>query len=313
MSTSEKFRWLALGLLGVLTLSSLLGYLLSVRVQSAGTRATVVNLQARVRSWWVMVAILALAYLGGRGATIMLFAILSFMALREFVTLTPSRPGDHRALSVAFFVLVPVQYLLIYFRQYDIMAVLIPVYAFILLPAFSALAEDTVQFLERSAKLQWGVMISVFCISHAPALLLLDIPEHPGAGGLLLFFLLFVVQISDVLQYVFGKLLGKTPIAPVTSPSKTVEGFMYGGLAATVLGASLWWVTPFGPLAAAGFAAIIVLCGFLGGLVLSAVKRSLGAKDWGQLIEGHGGVLDRLDSVSFAAPVFFRLVKHFYT
>jgi phosphatidate cytidylyltransferase len=153
----------------------------------------------------------------------------------------------------------------------------------------------------------------VYCLSHAPALLLLGIPGYEGREVLLLFYLLFVVQISDVMQYVFGKLLGRTRIAPVVSPSKTVEGFVGGGLSATAIGAAMWWITPFTPAASAAMAAAIVIMGFLGGLTLSAVKRSLGAKDWGVMIEGHGGMLDRLDSVCFAAPVFFHLVRFFYT
>jgi phosphatidate cytidylyltransferase len=155
-------------------------------------------------------------------------------------------------------------------------------------------------------------MITVYCISYAPALLLLNIPGFEGQNLLLMIYMLMVVQISDVLQYVFGKLLGKHKIAPRVSPSKTVEGFIGGGASATAIGAALWWITPFSPLQAAGMAAVVVVAGFLGGLALSAVKRSIGAKDWGSMIEGHGGMLDRLDSVSFAAPVFFHLTRYFF-
>jgi phosphatidate cytidylyltransferase len=150
-------------------------------------------------------------------------------------------------------------------------------------------------------------------LSHAPALLMLDIPGSAGQNALLLLYLLLVVQMSDVMQYVCGKLWGTTKIAPVVSPSKTVAGFVGGGLAASGIGAALWWITPFAPWAFAAMAAIIVIMGFLGGLTLSAVKRSLGAKDWGVMIEGHGGMLDRLDSVYFAAPVFFHTTRYFYT
>jgi phosphatidate cytidylyltransferase len=139
------------------------------------------------------------------------------------------------------------------------------------------------------------------------------LPLTQARNGLLLFYLLLVVQMSDVMQYVFGKLFGKTKIAPVVSPSKTVEGFVGGGLAATVIGGAMWWITPFTPLQSAAISAIIVIMGFLGGLTLSAVKRSLGAKDWGVMIEGHGGMLDRTDSICFAAPVFFHVVRWFYT
>ena len=168
----------------------------------------------------------------------------------------------------------------------------------------------TGDYLTRVAKIQWGLMLAVFCISHAPALLMLDLGGTPPVY--LLFFLVTVVQMSDVLQYVFGKLFGRTKIAPNVSPSKTLEGMIGGGLAATGVGAALWWITPFSPLEAAGMAAAIVVAGFFGGLVLSAVKRSLGAKDWGAMIEGHGGALDRMDSVTFAAPLFFHLVNYFF-
>jgi phosphatidate cytidylyltransferase len=167
--------------------------------------------------------------------------------------------------------------------------------------------------VERTAKIQWGLMITVYCVSYAAALLLLNIPGYEGADALLIFYLLLVVQLSDVLQYVFGKLFGRTKLAPVVSPSKTVEGLIGGGLAATAIGGALWWITPFTWQQSLVISFVIVLMGALGGLALSAVKRGLGAKDWGVMIEGHGGMLDRLDSLSFAAPVFFHLTRFFYT
>ena len=193
----------------------------------------------------------------------------------------------------------------------SLFAILIPVWAFLLLPLLSVLKGETQDFLARSAKIQWALMLGVFCISHAPALLLLDIPEY-DQNFLLLFFLITVVQLSDVLQYVFGKLFGKHKVAPRVSPAKTWEGLIGGGLSAAGIGAALYWITPFAPWQAGLLALTIVFAGFAGGLVLSAVKRSLGAKDWGTMIEGHGGALDRMDSVSFAAPVFFHLVNYFF-
>ena len=156
-------------------------------------------------------------------------------------------------------------------------------------------------------------MLAVYCVSHAPALLLLDIPGYGGRSALLLVFLLVVVQMSDVMQYVVGKLAGRTKVAPIVSPSKTVEGLLGGGALAVLIGAGLWWLTPFTPLEAAGMSAAIAVMGFFGGLVLSAAKRSFGVKDWGSAIEGHGGMLDRIDSVCFAAPVFFHITRYAYT
>jgi phosphatidate cytidylyltransferase len=312
-SSSPELYWLFGGLAALLAVASTIGWVLSRRARTPASTDTVANLVARIDAWWVMVGVLAAAFLLGRTFTLVVFGLMAYFALREFVTLTPTRPGDRLPLSLAFFVILPSQFLLIGLERYGMFAIFVPVYAFLLLPAIAALRGDVQDFLTRTAKLQWGLMITVYCLSHAPALLLLDIPGHEGREVLLLFYLLFVVQISDVMQYVFGKLMGRTKIAPVVSPSKTVEGFVGGGLAATAIGAAMWWITPFTPAESAALSAAIVVMGFLGGLTLSAVKRSLGAKDWGVMIEGHGGMLDRLDSVCFAAPVFFHLVRFFYT
>jgi phosphatidate cytidylyltransferase len=313
MTATHKFYLLMSGVISLLAVASLIGAVLARRAGSDSARAVVKNLNSRIRAWWVMVGVFAITFMAGRNATLVLFAVMSFFALREFITLTPTKRGDHVPLFLSFFVLIPVQYLLIGYRWYGLFAIFIPVYAFLLLPAFAALADDTDQFLARTAKIQWAVMVTVYCVSHAPAFLMLDIPGYEGQSALLIFYLLVVSQCSDVLQYVFGKLFGKTRLAPEVSPSKTVEGLIGGGLGATLFGGAMWWITPFTPLQALGMSFVIVLMGVLGGLALSAVKRSLGAKDWGSMIEGHGGMLDRIDSVSFAAPVFFHLTRYFFT
>ena len=318
LDPSYKFYGLIGAVAALLFISSTIGWLLKRRLlaqknPSEKSEKVINNLIARVNAWWVMVAILVIAFLAGKLGTIILFGFISYFALREFMTLTPTRAGDHRTLSLAFFLLIPLHYYLIYTDWYGLFSILIPVYAFLLMPSISVLAQDTEHFLERAAKIQWGVMIAVYCISHAPALLLLPITNFEGQNTLLLFYFLLIVQLSDVLQYVFGNLIGKTKVAPIVSPNKTLEGLIGGGLTTILVGASLWWITPFTPLQSAGMAAVIVIMGFLGGLVMSAIKRSLGAKDWGNMIEGHGGMLDRMDSVSFAAPIFFHLVRYYFT
>jgi phosphatidate cytidylyltransferase len=260
-----------------------------------------------------MIILLAIAFALGKTATVVLFGFVSFFALREFITLTPTRQSDYLPLLLAFFVLLPAQYLLVGYDQYGTFAVFIPVFGFLFMPAAATFAGDTQDFLERSAKIQWASMITVYCISYAPALLLLKIPGYEGSNALLLFYLLLVVQLSDVLQYVFGKLFGRTKLAPRVSPSKTVEGLVGGGISTTLIGGALYWITPFTFLQSLAISFVIVAMGVLGGLTLSAMKRGLGAKDWGVMIEGHGGMLDRMDSVSFAAPVFFHIVRFFYT
>lgn len=318
LNPSQKFYWVFGGVTLLLLIASIVGWVLKRQLMhknnaSEMSQKTVNNLIARVNAWWVMVLVFAVAFLAGKLGTIILFGAISYFALREFMTLTPTRTGDHRALSLAFFLLMPLHYYLIYIEWYALFTILIPVYAFLLMPSISVLAQDTEHFLERAAKIQWGVMIAIYCISHAPALLVLQIPDFEGQNALLLFYFVLIVQLSDVLQYVFGNLFGKTKVAPIVSPNKTLEGLIGGGLTTILIGASLWWITPFTPLQSAGMAAVIVVMGFLGGLVMSAIKRSLGAKDWGSMIEGHGGMLDRMDSVCFAAPIFFHLVRYFFT
>jgi phosphatidate cytidylyltransferase len=313
MSAGQKLVWLVGGIVALLIAASLIGQFLRARASAPESIAVIDNLIARVRSWWWMVAVFAAAFLLGKNATIVMFAFISFFALREFMTLTPMHRADHRALSLAFFIGIPFQYWLVLTNWYGMFAIFLPVYGFLLLPSVSALAGDVEGFLERSAKIQWGLMIAVYCISHVPALLTLDIPGFAGQNALLLFYLVGIVQISDVLQYVSGKLFGRTKIAPVVSPSKTLEGLLGGGAGAIVIGAAMAWITPFNPLQSAAMAFVIVAMGFLGGLVLSAVKRSLGVKDWGDMIKGHGGMLDRMDSIVFSAPIFFHVMRYFFT
>lgn len=305
---TEKMTLLIGGVFALLSLASIVGFVLSRRKPGE----TVVNLNARIKAWWAMVAVFSVAFFVGKELTIALFALTSFFCLREFLSITPTRAEDHRAIAVAFYLFIPLQYWLIWDEWQTLFTILIPVWAFLLLPVLAVLKGETEDFMARTARIQWALMLAVFCISHAPALLILKFPGYEGQNFLLLFFLITVVQLSDVLQYVFGKLFGRHKVAPRVSPAKTWEGLLGGGLAATAVGAALWWITPFAPWQAALMALAIVLAGFCGGLVLSAVKRSLGAKDWGTMIEGHGGVLDRMDSVSFAAPVFFHLANYFF-
>ncbi len=306
--------WLLFGgVLGVLVLASTVTALLRWRIARGGPHAVIDNLAARVSAWWWMIGVLGVAFAAGRTAIVVLFYLLSFFALREFITITTTRRGDHRAIVAAFFVFLPLQYVLVHIGWYGLFSIFIPVYAFLILPILSALSAETTRFLERCAGVQWAVMICVFCISHVPALLTLPIPGFEDRNLLLIAFLVIVVQGSDVLQYVWGKLLGKTKIAPLLSPSKTVEGFIGGVASATALGASLWWITPYGsPWKAGLIALVIALMGFLGGLVMSAIKRDRNIKDWGHMIQGHGGMLDRLDSVVFAAPIFFHITRYWW-
>ncbi len=244
--------------------------------------------------------------------TVVIFGLISFWALREFITLTPTRLGDHRTLFWVFFLFTPLQYVLVGIEKYGLYSILIPVYAFLFIPARVALSGDYKRFLERTAKIQCGLMVCVYCLSHAPALLSLDIHNYKGNARLLFFFVL-IVQLNDVLQYACGRRLGRRVIAPTISPNKTWEGFIGGAAGATLLGTALWWATPFKPWEAAGMSLVISVMGFAGGMTMSAIKRDRGVKDYGTLVVGHGGVLDRIDSICFAAPVFFHLTRYYFT
>jgi phosphatidate cytidylyltransferase len=313
LKLDKQTVWLVGGVLILLIASSFIGWILTLRVTGDKGKATVQNLNARICAWWMMVAIFGLAMATGGIGSIVLFALTSFLALREFITLTPTRAGDHRTLFWIFFIILPLQYYLIAIKWYGLFSILIPVYAFLFIPIRSATAGDCKNFLERTAKIQWGLMVCVYCISHVPALLTLQIPGYEGQNGKLMFYFVLVAQISDVLQYVWGKIFGRHKIAPNVSPNKTWEGFIGGIASATLIGAGLWWATPFTPLQSAGMSLVITLMGFCGGLVMSAIKRDRGVKDYGSMIEGHGGVMDRIDSLCFAAPVFFHFTRFFYT
>jgi len=307
-----KLDWLYGGVLFLLLLSTVIGRILKARHRSDASRTTIDNLNARIRAWWKMAAIFAIAVISGRIGSLVLFAIISFLAMREYITLVPTRRADHRTLFWSFFVIMPLQYYLIGMQQFVLFAIMIPVLACIFIPPSIAVAGDTEHFLERASKIQFGIMVCVYSLSHVPALLSLNIPGFQGHDARLLFYLVIVDQMNDVLQYVWGKLIGKRKIAWRVSPNKTWEGFVGGALSATLIGTALWWATPFTPLQSAEISFMICVLGFSGGITMNAIKRDIGIKDFGVVVEGHGGILDRIDSLCFAAPIFFHLVRYFF-
>ena len=301
------------GVLVILALVTSVGQLLKRQSDIGLNQAVVYTFNSRVRSWWLICTILAAAFFLGKVASVILFGLISFWALREFITLTPTRLGDHRTLFWVFFLFTPLQYVLVAKDKYALYSILIPVYGFLFIPARVALAGDFKRFLERTAKIQAGLMICVYCLSYAPALLYLPPGNEFWRNARLLFFFVLIVQLNDALQYAWGKLLGRTVIAPAISPNKTWEGFFGGVASTTLIGAALWWATPFEPAKAAALALVTSIMGFAGGLTMSAIKRDRGVKDYGTLVTGHGGVLDRIDSVCFSAPVFYHLTLWFLT
>ena len=271
------------------------------------------DLQARIGAWWWMIPVMVGCLALGRVGILGFFATLSFLALRELITLIPSRRADHGTLVLAFFVAVPIQYWLIWTGWYGLFAVFVPVWALLVVSVGLALQGDPERYLQRVAAIQYALLVGIYCISHAPALLLLRIPGYEGQEHKLIAFLVVVTQASDVLQFLWGKALGRTPVIPKLSPSKTLEGLIGGVASATLVGALLTPLTPFDVWEAMMLAWITATAGWFGGLVTSAIKRDAGIKDYSTLIEGHGGVLDRANSLVFAAPVLFHVVRWLYS
>lgn len=307
-----KLLVLFTGVLCLVILLTIIGQIQKRQHAEQASRPVTDNLNAGVRAWWKMITIFLLSIIAGPHGALVVFAVLSFIAMREYITLMPTRPSDHLTLFWSFFVIMPLQYFLIGIQWYGFFGILIPVLAFIFVPSSIAIEGDTAHFLERSAKIQFGLMVCVYCLSHAPALLLLKIPGFVGHGARLLLYFGLIDQMNDVLQYVWGRLIGGHKIAWRVSPSRTWEGFVAGVLCATALGTALWWATPFTPLQSAGMSFAICISGFAGGLVMSAIKRDIGIKDFGLVIEKRGGILDRIDSLCFAAPIFFHLVRYYF-
>ncbi len=272
------------------------------------TRMAIVN--SRVRSSWSVLALFTVAFVIGPNALLIVFALASFFALREFVSLTPIKPSDHWALVVAFYFVIPAQYLLLFFGRANLFTVFIPVYVFLLMPVVMAVKRDQELYLQRVAKVQWGLMISVYCISHAPAIATLPIRGYEGRGALLLLFFLLILFVTDLLQVIASNFFGGAALE--VSPNKTRNGVLAGGSAGILIGTALGGLTPFLWWQALLMSGLIVVSGYLGTVVLSLVKRSLGAKVWDSNLVLTRGVLERFDALTFAAPVFWQVTRYFW-
>lgn len=307
----ETFFYVVVALVLLIATATLLGSWLAARTVDSAKLAWIGQLNSRIRASWLIVLLFAIGFALGDAALVVLFAIASYFALREFVALTPIRASDHSALLIAFYAVIPIQYLLVAGGRYALFSVFIPVYMFLLLPIIMALKQDTELYLQRVAKMQWGLMISVYCVSHAPAIASIELPNYHGRGVLLLLYFLLVLQLSEMLAVIASASFGRTPLR--SDPNKSREGVLLGGIGATLLGTAICWMTPFTWSQSMLMSAVIVTAGFMGGLVLNSVKRSLGARDWapdGVILSR--GVLDRLDALTFAAPVFFHLTLYFF-
>ena len=267
-----------------------------------------------LRAVWIGAVVFWLAWMSGPVGATIAFGVFSFLALREFITLVRTRRGDHRSLLLAFFVALPLQYLLVGLRTFDLFTVFVPVYVFLAIPVVSALAGDPERFLERNAKIQWGITVCVYGLSHAPALLLLNLPGYADRGAFLLFLLVMVTATAQIVQELASRKLRRRPMVRQIDRSFSIRAWALGVLAAALVGAALFWITPVDPLRAAALSALAGGCGNLGELVMRALKKDAGVRYWGNRssVTGAVGLLDRVAPLCFAAPVFFHAVRWYF-
>lgn len=317
LSPDQQVGLLFALLFGLLLLATAVGVLLSLRenrntqVPTGERRAGMQDFQALLRNSWLMALVFWVGWAAGDGVATLMFGLLSFLVLREFISLSPTRRGDHRALVLAFFGVLPMQYALVWSRHFDLFTVFIPVYAFLAIPVLSALGNDPQRFLERNAKLQWGIMVCVYGLSHVPALMLLQFPRFAGRMAFLVFFLVLVVQTCMLVQHLVAR-RRHDPVAPAISASFHWRSWTAGLAAGGLLGVLLSGLTPFKPLQALAMAVVACAAGSLGHLVMKAIKRDRGVTHWGsdgRSVTGAAGLLDRIDALCFAAPVFFHSVR----
>jgi phosphatidate cytidylyltransferase len=314
-TVAEQVGLLFLTLFGVLMLVTVVVALRSIAREDDDERQQR-ELQFRrdLRAVWVGAVVFWLSWISGPVGATLAFGVFSFLALREFITLAHTRRGDHRSLILAFFVVLPLQYVIVGLQRFDLFSVFIPIYVFLAIPVISALAGDPERFLERNAKIQWGIMVCVFGLSHAPALLLLDLPRFGERGAFLLFFLVIVTAAGQIAQELASRRLRRRPLARQIDRSFSLRAWLLGVAAAAIVGAGLFWITPVGPARAAAMAALAGGCGTLGDLVMRALKKDAGVRFWGNRssVTGAVGLLDRVAPLCFAAPVFFHAVRWYF-
>lgn len=292
---------------GLLILATLINFALVLLKPQKNWR----ELTLRIRTWWVIIIFFTLAIISPHWLGLTLFALISFLALKEFLTLIPTRRADRMPI-LWLFITIPINYLFIGYDQYGFFMVFIPIYVFLFLPARMVLAGDTQGFLRSVSELQWGLMTTVFAFSHVAFLVILP-QDQQYSGALLALFLVGLTEFNDIMQYLWGKLLGKTKITPTVSPNKTLAGLVGGIVSTTMMAVILGPIlTPLNFFMAFIVGLMIGVAGFLGDIVMSAIKRDIGIKDSGTLLPGHGGILDRLDSLIFTAPLFFHFMRYFY-
>ncbi len=322
LTPDQQMSLLFVGVFGTLALATLAGFLLSLRERDDDGNGHDTEWWQRLKAYreavrrsWLMMGVFWVGWASGPVGALWLFGFGSLLTLREFISLTPTHRSDHKALVLSFFGILPAQYVLLGTGHYGLFTVFIPVYAFLALPAASCFGNEPQRFLERNAKLQWGVMVCVYGLSHVPALLTLDFPGYHGRSAFLAFFLVAVVQTSVLAQHVASRYLKQPPTLPLISQSFNWRSWAVGLAAGGAVGVLLAGVTPFKPGQALAMAWVACAAGSLGHLVMKAIKRDRGVPHWGGAnkgVTGASGLLDRVDALCFAAPVFFQSVRWYF-
>jgi len=273
---------------------------------------TSTELKDRVQSWWIIVLAFVVGAMLHTTVAMFFFALISYLALKEYFTLIPTRRTDRRIIFYAYLSIV-IQYWFAGIQWYGMFIIWIPVYLFLLLPFRQVLIGDTKGFLEHTSRVQWGLMMFVFGLSHIAYMMTLPVLNGHDVGGKeLVLYVVLLTELNDILQYLWGKTLGKHKIIPKVSPNKTVEGFLGAFFTLSLLGVAFSFLTPFTWMQALFAGMLISSAGFIGDVVISMVKRDIGVKDSGNLLPGHGGILDRIDSLTYTAPLFFHYTYYLY-
>lgn len=306
-----QIRWAIGAVFGILVAAQLIVFSIDLRRDRSQGPS---ELALRVRTWWIMAAIFALAMVLNRVVTLFFFAFISFLALKEYLSLIPTRRADRRVLFWAYLA-IPLQYYWVAREWYGMFIIFIPVYVFLFLPMRMVLIGETKDFLRAVGTIHWGLMMTVFSISHLAYLLVLPLKDiSRGGGPALVLYVVFLTEFNDVAQYFWGKSLGRKKILPTVSPKKTYAGWIGGVLTTAVLAvAAAPLLTPMHGLRDPLIAGVLIgMSGFIGDVTISALKRDLGVKDSGTLLPGHGGILDRIDSLTYTAPLFFHFIHYLY-
>jgi phosphatidate cytidylyltransferase len=315
LSVSQQIGLLFVVLFGLLIVVTVIAFSRTLRDRSDVQLEAHERFKRDLRAVWVGAVLFWISWIAGGIVSTLLFGLVSFLALREFVTLTHTRRGDHRSLLLAFFAVLPLQYVIVAGEQFNLFTVFIPVYVFLAIPVVSALGNDPQRFLERTAKIQWGIMVCVYGMSHAPALLLLDLPDYRERGAFLVLYLVVVVAVAQIVQEAASRHLRRRPVARAISRSFSWRAWAIGAGSAALAGGLLYWATPFkSPWGAVAMGLIAGGSGTLGEFVMQALKRDAGVRSWGgkASVTGAVGLLDRVAPLCFAAPVFFHSVRWYF-